>query len=507
MPKHIVVNAIDRRYGARIEVIMQKFKNLSKKKKIRYSILSILIFYLVYVIISATIPFVNPPEVSDEFKHSLNLNDFYSDTTSVDRAAVVETSQDALDVRIHMINQAKEKIAISSFSIKHDRSCKEIASVILDAANRGVKVQILVDGLTGNIDMASDPIYYALGTHENVEIRYYNMLNLLKPWTANGRLHDKYLIIDDSLLLLGGRNISNYFLGEYNTNVLSYDRDILVYNTAANTSKNKESVLSHVWSYFETVWNDKMSKPVFDRIPRYKKDMVTKACEALGLIYQDLKTSRPQLFTEVDYVPLTVPTNKISLITNPIHIMAKEPHIWYQMAELMKNAKKRVYIQSPYAVLDSTMYKDMKEISNKVPDFRMLINSTAGGDNVMASSDYTFNKSKVIKTGVQIFEFQGEHSMHDKSVLIDDDISMIGSFNVDMRSTYLDTEVMLVVHGTEFNKQLESYMFAMQDKSLPVREDGSYGTNGNVIPLEISTGKKILYNVTSVVFQLFRYLL
>jgi len=153
------------------------------------------------------------------------------------------------------------------------------------------------------------------------------------------------------------------------------------------------------------------------------------------------------------------------------------------------------------------MYKDMKEISNKVPDFRMLINSTAGGDNVMASSDYTFNKPKVIKTGVQIYEFQGEHSMHDKSVLIDDDISMIGSFNVDMRSAYLDTEVMLVVHGTEFNKQLESYMYAMQDKSLPVREDGSYGTNGNVIPLEISTGKKMLYNVTSVVFQLFRYLL
>lgn len=83
--------------------------------------------------------------------------------------------------------------------------------------------------------------------------------------------------------------------------------------------------------------------------------------------------------------------------------MAKEPHIWYQMAELMKNAEKRVYIQSPYAVLDSTMYQDMNEISNKVPDFRMLINSTAGGDNVMASSDYTFNKRKVIKTGVQIF--------------------------------------------------------------------------------------------------------
>lgn len=486
---------------------MQKFKNLSRKKKILCSIMSVFLIYIAYVIISVTIPFANPPEVSEEFKNSFDLNDFYSDTISVDRAAVVETSQDALDVRIHMINQAKEKIAISSFSIKHDRSCNEIASVVLAAANRGVKVQIIVDGLTGYIDMNSDPIYYALGTHENVEIRYYNMLNLLKPWTANGRLHDKYLIIDDSLLLLGGRNISDYFLGEYNTDVLSYDRDIFVFNTAAKTNRSDESVLSQVWSYFETVWNAKESEPVFDRIPRYKKNKVTKAYETLGSIYQDLKTNQPQLFTEVDYVPITVPTNKISLITNPIHIMAKEPHIWYQMVELMKNAKKRVYIQTPYAVFDSDMYDDMKKISNNVPDVRMLINSTAGGDNFMASSDYTFNKPKVIKTGVQIYEFQGEHSMHDKSVLIDDDISIIGSFNADMRSAYLDTEVMLVVHGTEFNKQLESYMYAMQDKSLPVLSDGSYGTNGDVNPLDMSTGKKMLFNITSVVFQLFRFLL
>ncbi len=485
---------------------MQKFKNLSRKKKIRYSILSALLIYLVYVILSVTIPFANPPKVSEAFKNSLNLNDFYSDTISIDRAAVVETSQDALDIRIHMLDQAKEKIAISSFSIKNDRSCKEIASVALAAANRGVKVQILVDGFTGFIDMKADPIYYVLGTHENVEIRYYNMLNLLKPWTANGRLHDKYLIIDDSLLLLGGRNISNYFLGGYNTNVLSYDRDIFVYNTAAESGRH-ESVLSQVWSYFETVWNAEVSEPVFDRVPIYKKNKVAAAQQALDAIYQDLKISQPQLFTKIDYIPLTVPTNKVSLITNPIHIMAKEPHVWYQMAELMKNAKKRVYIQTPYAVLDKTMYQDMKEISNNVPNFRMLINSTAGGDNVMASSDYTFNKSKVIKTGVQIYEFQGEHSMHDKSILIDDDISIIGSFNVDMRSAYLDTEVMIVVHGTEFNKQLETYMYAMQDKSLPVLSDGTYGSNGEVVPLQISTGKKMLYNISSVVFQLFRFLL
>ena len=95
---------------------------------------------------------------------------------------------------------------------------------------RSIKVLILGDGLSCSVDMGKNPMYYALGTHPNVTIRFYNNLNLLKPWTFNGRMHDKYIIIDDQILLLGGRNTSGYFLGNSDGKHLSYDRDILVYN-------------------------------------------------------------------------------------------------------------------------------------------------------------------------------------------------------------------------------------------------------------------------------------
>lgn len=486
---------------------MKKFLSWSLKKKILISILTLIGSYLIYFILCITLPFAGSPKVSQEYKDNFNLYKFYSDTISVDRASIVESSQEALDIRLQIIEKAKERIAISSFSIKTDKSSQEVASAILAAANRGVLVQILIDGLRGYIDMEDDPIFYVLGTHPNIEIRYYNKFDFLRPWTANGRMHDKYFIIDDELLLLGGRNISNYFIGEYNTSVLSYDRDILVYNTAASSSNTERSVIPAVWDYFYTLWNCEYSEPAFREISTNKKEYVVTANQKLSNIYQTIKKERANLFVPIDYSLLTVPTNKITLVSNPIHIMTKEPYVWFELSELMKHATKRVYIQTPYAVLNRDMYADLTKINKKVPEVKLLLNSRAVGDNFVASSDYTFNKSKIIKTGVSIYEFQGKYSMHNKSILIDYDISVIGSYNLDMRSTYLDTEVMLVVHGTEFQQQLEHYIKAMEDQSLPVLADGGYAKNKNVEAVSLSTEKKILFSISSVVFQLFRYLI
>lgn len=486
---------------------MKNLLNWSIKKKILISILTLIVTYIIYFIVCITLPFSQSPEVSPAYKDNFNLQKFYNDTTSVDRATIIESSQEALDIRLQILEQAKEKIAISSFSIKTDQSSKEIASAILAAANRGVKVQILVDGLRGYIDMEDDEIFYVLGTHPNIEIRYYNMLSFLKPWTANGRMHDKYFLIDDELLLLGGRNLSNYFIGEYNTSVLSYDRDILVFNTAARSNHSAKSVIPSIWDYFYTLWDCEYCKPAFTEIPSRKLENARTAKITLANLYQTIKTERPNLFISVNYVSITVPTNKITLVANPIHIMAKQPYVWYELSELMKNASKRVYIQTPYAVLNKDMYDDLELIQRKVPEVKILLNSRAVGDNFVASSDYTINKKKILKTKIMIYEFQGDHSMHNKSMLIDNNISVIGSYNLDIRSTYLDTEVMLVVHGEEFNQLLEGYIQAMEDQSLPVLSDGSYGENNNVKAVSLSMGKKMLFGISSVVFQFVRYLL
>ncbi len=464
--------------------------------------------YLLYFIICITIPFSKMKEVSEEFRSNFSVEQFYSDSTGVDRAMVVEDSLDALNLRLNMIEQAKETILFSTFSMKQDVICEQIFSAVYAAAERGIKVLILGDGLSCSVDMGKNPMYYALGTHPNVTIRFYNNLNLLKPWTFNGRMHDKYIIIDDQILLLGGRNTSGYFLGNSDGKHLSYDRDILVYNTAANTNSSKESVITQVRDYFYSVWNLKECTDEFNTIPFFKKEKIEQAKQMFFKTYQELCDTQPELFKPTDYMSMTLPTNKITLITNPTHIMSKEPYILYELFELMKQAKERVWIQSPYLVFNDTMYKNFQALSESIPDFRVLLNSTAVGDNFMASSDYTFNRSKVLATGAQFYEFQGNRSTHNKSLVIDDEIAIIGSFNFDMRSVYLDTEVMLIVHGKEFTSELAFYISKMQNElALPVLADGSYGENLDVEPAIMSKFHRVIYPITSVIFQLFRYLL
>ena len=73
------------------------------------------------------------------------------------------------------------------------------------------------------------------------------------------------------------------------------------------------------------------------------------------------------------------------------------------------------------------------------------IYSVANNGNPFGSADYARNRNRILNTGIDIWEYEGGYSYHGKSILIDDDLSVIGSFNMDMRSTYLDTELMRCV--------------------------------------------------------------
>ena len=90
-------------------------------------------------------------------------------------------------------------------------------AALMSAADRGVKVRVIIDGFSGFLDVKGKGTqwFQALASHENISLRIYNPLTPLKPWKMQARLHDKYLIIDHQMFLLGGRNTTNLFLGDY----------------------------------------------------------------------------------------------------------------------------------------------------------------------------------------------------------------------------------------------------------------------------------------------------
>ncbi len=160
--------------------------------------------------------------------------------------------------------------------------------------------------------------------------------------------------------------------------------------------------------------------------------------------------------------------------------------MWYQLGELMKNAKDRVKIHTPYIICNDMMYNTWKEIAENVPDFSIMTNSVANNGNPFGAADYAKNRNRILSTGIDIWEYEGGYSYHGKSILIDDDLSVIGSFNMDMRSVYLDTELMLVIRSKEINKQLEEGMMEYEKVSRQVLEDGTYHDPYHVTPIELT---------------------
>lgn len=453
----------------------------------------ILIFILLYLA-ALIVPYIPHKKVSESFRSSFSERQFYSDTVGTERAAYIDDNTEALLYRLRMIEEAQDEIILSTFDFNPDHAGKDILAALRNAADRGVSVRIIVDGISGFLDFRGNPWFQAAAAHENIQIRIYNPVNLLKPWKLQARLHDKYLIIDHQMFLLGGRNTMNLFLGDYSSGK-NIDRELFIYET----SDSPDSALYQVRDYFEHVWSLKDSKDY-----RCKKvtEKVNECIRALNRQYASLPKQYPEITSPWDWEALTMETNKVSLLSNPIEACNKEPWMWYSIHQLMKNSR-QVTMYTPYIICGPEMYDDLTFLGENGIPVELITNDVASGANPSGCTDYLNQKEKIWATGVKVYEFMGPHSSHTKAVLLDDRMSLIGSYNLDMRSTYQDTELMLAVDSKELNAIVREE--AERDKTYSrVMENGAYVNGENYIETELGFIKNALYTVLRVVLIPFR---
>ncbi|MDO4306119.1 MAG: phospholipase D-like domain-containing protein [Eubacteriales bacterium] len=424
-------------------------------RKIRWGLL--VLAAALYLILGGALPYLKQPEVSETYRQEFDASRFYSDEASCDRAAVIEKNGDALAERIRLIGQAEESVILSTFDFRSDTAGKQMIAALMSAAERGVRVQILMDGFNFLLQMDGNPYFYALAETENVEIRVYNPVNLLTPWKAMSRMHDKYIIADETAYILGGRNTFNYFLGSQKSHK-NYDRDVLVYNTGG-----AESSLYQVMDYFENLWEQDLCSPWNPAGWIAGTASVKNASGELHEIYGNMKAEHSGWFGERDYEKDTLPVNRITLLSNPTHLYSKEPQVFYALGELMSQAKERVVIHTPYIMCNEMMYRTFAQICAGDIPVTLMTNSAENNGNAFGAVDFVLNKEKILDTGLQILEYNGGISYHGKSLVMDDDISIVGSFNMDMKSVYQDTELMLVIHSREVNEALSRNLAAYQE--------------------------------------------
>lgn len=470
-------------------------------KKIRRYLLLILAALLIYVVLGAILPYKKQPDISTEYINSFNPDDFYSDQISCDRAYIIEDNTKALTERLRMIKTADERIIISTFDIRSDTSGKDVLAALLNAAQRDIDIKMLVDGYSALMHMKNNSYFMALSTLSNVEIKIYNPINILRPWRSMGRLHDKYIIIDDDLYILGGRNTNDLFLGDNDKK--NYDRDVLVYNTKPSAH---ESSLYELYDYFCKIWDMEVCKYYHDDEDEGKKEKVIKARKELESIYAANMEKYPYLSEDFDYNTITYEVNKISFLTNPVHVYAKEPTLFYSLAELMKNAKDEIKIHTPYVICNDMMYEALEIVCKGQAEVSIMTNSAANNANPFGAADYLKNKEKILNTGISIYEYEGGISYHGKSITIDDNISIVGSFNIDLRSVYLSTEIMLVIDSEDINKQLKEYMNHYEASSVRVIDMDRAEVPEGVERQKLTSEKEVLIKIISL-FNRLRFLM
>lgn len=486
--------------------LLKKGENMNKSKYIKIMGKKIFKIYLVYAFIFSILIFAFFEPKEKQYTKSSNLNNIPINTTTQDRVALVEERTKAGLTRLNLIANAKETLDISYYTILDGKSTEVFLGSILDAADRGVEVRILLDGLFHNLNGHRRNTIYAFKKHPNIKLKFYEPFHLLKPWSWNNRLHDKIIMVDEQLALIGGRNIGDkYFLEESAEINLVKDRDVLIFNPIP--SKDSSSVILDMSKYYDHIWNHDYSKVLPQRLTtnqekkgeRYKKDLLDK--------FNRFKEEKNESFSEINWIEKTILTTKIDFVHNPIGRLNQDPWCLNALLNLASEAEKSVFIQSPYIIPSKNMKNKLGKYDIDLSKVSILTNSLASSPNPIAISGYSNHRNKIIDTEINLYEFQGEESLHAKTYIFDDHVSAIGSFNFDSRSTYINSESMVIIYSKDFVKQLQDNIDMDLKNSLQVDKNYSYVPDEIIKQKDISLFKKTTIGILSKCVYFVEYLL
>ncbi|MCD8511946.1 MAG: phospholipase D family protein [Bacillus sp. (in: Bacteria)] len=406
---------------------------------------------------------------------------------SQDRIVLIEDRVEAGVARVHLIENAEETIDLAYFTLHGGTATDILFSSLVDAADRGVQVRFLLDGIFHNLRGELRDIIFAYSYHPNIEIKFYEPLDLLRPWTWNNRLHDKMIMVDNELAMVGGRNIGDKYFAPTGYEGASNDRDLLVINTKA--PEQDDSVLKDMENYFQMVWEHEFTSYAVEEMSSRQEQRGKGALDDLRELHHSIQMTHGDFFhNEIDWLSQSLPANQVTFIHNPIERFNKEPWVWQELTALMEQAEESIFIQSPYIIPSEKMmeYLDLEKVT--APHIAVLTNSLAASPNVLAFSGYSRYREKIVAAGIDVYEFQGPtKSLHAKTYVFDDRITAIGAFNLDPRSAFLSTEVMLVVDSEELVNYLKNKVASdIQTNSLKVLGDGSYEAHSLVSEEEVS---------------------
>lgn len=381
---------------------------------------------------------------------------------------LLDDNLEAYADRILLARSAERTLDLQYYIWHNDLTGNMLGYELLKAADRGVFIRILLDDMNA---VSKDSVLSGLAQHPQVEIRLFNPIYsrrnivtrtvemLFRGLSLNRRMHNKSMIADGQLAIIGGRNIGNeYFDADPETNF--FDVDLLLMGKAV---KEAEAI-------FEDFWDSQASIPAKQVNFTQKNTLQKLRSTPLALtdseqqLLTDYQKAMAGRFTIEDVIKKPeqfVWSNDVRVLSDPPEkVFGRNEENWLItniLPQTWQKAESSLYLISPYFVPGAEGTALLAELSRAGKTVGILTNSLAANDVPMVHAGYAPYREDLLKNGVHLYElmpFNVDYklskemkigasgaSLHTKAFLIDEHSGFIGSFNLDPRSARLNTEM------------------------------------------------------------------
>ena len=386
---------------------------------------------------------------------------------------------DAFYARVALVRSAERSLDFQYFLWHKDLTGQALLKQVLDAADRGVRVRMLLDDLD---NQALDPEFYALDTHPNISIRLFNPFAtrgfkyidfFADTARVNRRMHNKSLTADNQYTIVGGRNIGDeYFDAQEDTNF--YDFDVLVTGPAVD----------EVSAQFDIYWNHEAVVPVYafkqntatsDDLEKVRINLAEHKESALNSKYaDDVRSARIAEALRGEGLAAYIGDADV-VWDDPDKGLGKPLDEITTMKDLMRpyffGASHEIIAISPYYVPGDKGVEGALNVIEKGVTLAVLTNSYTSTDSGVVHAGYSRYREPLLAGGVDIYElkstsvserragkvaYKSAASLHTKVFILDREKIFIGSLNLDPRSIDINTEMGIVFHSPEMAGEMAS---------------------------------------------------
>lgn len=377
---------------------------------------------------------------------------------------LMSNSYDAFAARVLAARAAGRSLDLMYYIWEPDLTGNLMSQEVLMAADRGVRVRMLLDDFTTHGTVVP---YLALDSHPNIEVRMFNPTRardnalrrglemVLRLFSMTRRMHNKGWIADGQMAIVGGRNIGDDYFDATESHNFS-DLDLLMVGPIVNESED----------VFDQFWNSTVVLPITALARAHQQPnldgfraAVAKTAESPeAKPYLDRVRERASAIDSLAGPGTIHWTNDAGLYSDPPQKalgLDEDQWLFARLSKAMETAKTSLEITSPYFVTGQQGTERLVALAQRGVDVSVLTNSLAATDAFPTGfSGYANYRAPLLAGGVKLYELmpQTERSytllagasklaLHSKAFTMDDDAGFVGSYNVDPRSATLNTEM------------------------------------------------------------------